>query len=516
MKQGSHGGGREGEALRPLGVGTHEEEVGPNGEPLEAEALEAEEGPSRLTTNRPDPAGLDPSGTGAPEREPLRTFRDTSRETSRAALSGLLHTPGFIRLWLAQIISNVGDWAYVLAVATAVAAKNDPNDLARVMAVILGLEAISSAVVGTLVAGPIADRFPRRRVMIASDVTQGLAVASLLVVPNLWLPHLAVVAIVLGAGRAVFQPALMSSLPGLVTGDRLVTANAVVTSTFHVAIMVGPAIGAVLVATMGASGAFALNAASFGASAVLLVGLALPVANPEERQPWRPVADLVEGARFVARSPVVRSVAIVMGLVLLLVAAHKPLELGLVRGTLAPTDGDGVRAALLGLFTAAWGGGMVAGSALAPAAARRWSRERLLSVSVAAAGLAYLGAALIPTVPIVTAMWLIGGTAAGIANVSYETLLQERTPDAFLGRAFAAVEAVQEGGYFVGALIVAAIGGLVSPTIGMAVVGVAFLSIAALSLSLFRRAQDRTSVLPEEEPVIVVPEAVLVSAAEPA
>ena len=507
MKFTSHGGGREGEALRPLGVTAHEEEVGPNGEPLEARTLEADKGPSQLTTNRPDPSGLDPS-TGPPPREPPRALG--------SAFMGLLRTPGFVRLWVAQIISNVGDWAYVLAVATTVASKSDPNDLARVMAVILGLEAISSAVVGTLVAGPIADRFPRRRVMITSDVVQGLAVASLLVVPELQMPHLAAVAIVLGAGRAVFQPALMSSLPGLVPGERLVAANAVVTATFHGAIMVGPAIGAIMVATMGSSAAFALNAASFGVSAALLTGLALPAASSEDREPWRPIADLVEGARFIVRSPVVRGIAIVMGLVLLLVAAQKPLELGLVRTTLAPDGDDGVRATLLGLFTAAWGGGMVAGSALAPAAARRWSRERLLSVSVAAAGIAYLIASLAPTTTLVTAMWLLGGAAAGLANVSYETLLQERTPDEFLGRAFAAVEAVQEGGYFLGAVVVAALGGLVAPTTGMAVVGVAFLGIAALGLSLLRRPEARTLVLPEPEPLIILPEAAMVSVAESA
>jgi MFS family permease len=305
-------------------------------------------------------------------------------------------------------------------------------------------------------------------------------------VPSPSLAHFAAVALVLGVGHASFQPALMSALPALVGGERLVTANAVVTGTFHVAIMVGPMVGAALVATVGGWGAFAVNAASFVVSAALLIRIPLPSPMPDEREPWSPVGDLLEGARFVARSRVARGVLVAMGLTLFLVAAQKPLELGLIRQILAPHGDAGVRAAILGAFTTAFGIGMVAGSALAPSIARRCSRQRMLAASIGVVGLTFLGAAAFPHAATVVALWVVAGTAAGVMNVSYETLLQEHTPDALLGRTFAAVEAAQEGTYFVGAVVVGAIGGLVPPTLGMAVVGTGFVGVALVAGRVLR------------------------------
>jgi MFS family permease len=461
MNDRTHGGDLEGNARRIVAA-TTQEEVDLHGEPLEAEPLEAEQGASLRAADR--------NGQATTREAP---DQGASRRRN-ASLVALALTPGFLRLWGAQVVSNVGDWAYVLAVATAVTSRTSPGDLPRVMALILAVEGGASALTGMFLAGPIADRFPRRRVMVIADLARAIAVASLLAAPSLSPAHLALVALVLGVGRSLFQPALMSSLPTLVRGDTLMTANALVTGTFHAAIMVGPMVGAALVATIGPTGAFALNAASFVVSAALLAGLRLPRPT-EEREPWSPIRDLVDGGRSVLRSPVAFGVTVSMALVLFLVAWQKPLEIGLVRRELAPEGTDGVRAAILGAFTAAWGVGMVAGSALAPFAARRRSRQTLLSGSVSLAGLSFLGAAVAPVTPVIIALWALGGVAAGVANVSYETLLQEHTPDAFLGRTFATVEAAQDAAYFLGAVAVGAVGGLVTPEVGFGLLGGGFL-----------------------------------------
>lgn len=462
MNDRTHGSGSE-EALQRSAAGTSiEEEVDPHGEPLQAEALQAQ-GP----VNAHPTSGEAPSQGASHGRGPT--------------VWALARTPGFLRLWGAQVISNIGDWAYVLAVATVVASRIDPNAIPRAMALILAVESGASALTGIFLAGPIADRFPRRRVMVLADLVRALAVASVVVVSSPSPAHFAAVAFVLGAGHAMFQPALMSALPTLVGGERLVLANAVVTGTFHVAIMVGPMVGAALVATIGGWGAFAVNAASFVVSAALLIGLRIPATRAEDRAPWSPVADLVEGARFVGRSTVARGVIVAMGLTLFLVAAQKPLEIGIVRQVLAPAGSDDVRAGILGLLTTAFGVGMVAGSALAPSIARRTPRRRMLAASIAAVGACFLGAAAVPTTLAVVVLWVVAGGAAGTINVAYETLLQEHTPDGMLGRTFAAVEAAQEGTYFLGAVVVGAVGGWLHPVVGMAVVGSAFLGVAVVT-----------------------------------
>src|SRR3954468_22205688 len=104
---------------------------------------------------------------------------DCVRATGGARARRLLKNRRFVRLWIAQIISNLGDWAYLIAVEIGFAATLNSHQLVRVMALFLGVEGLTSAVVGLTVAGLIVDRFPRRTVMIVADLARCLAAATL-------------------------------------------------------------------------------------------------------------------------------------------------------------------------------------------------------------------------------------------------------------------------------------------------------------------------------------------------
>ncbi|MDP9184490.1 MAG: MFS transporter, partial [Actinomycetota bacterium] len=394
-----------------------------------------------------------------------------------------LRTGPFVRLWLAQIVSNVGDWAYVLAVATILAANLGGATLIRSMALLVLVEGLSSALVGLLIAGPIVDRFSRRRVMVVADVGRCLLVASLLLpaVPSSL--HLVIVAGGLGAFRSLFQPALMSALPSVVDDDALVTANGIMTGTFHLGIMVGPAIGAALVVAVGTGAAITVNALSFGVSALLLLGLRLPRPTGE-RGDFSPVADLVDGARYILGSPLARGIALVMGLVLFFCAGLGPFQLALVRDVLAPHGGPSVRTAVYGLMTTTWGSGMVLGSFLTTFCCRRMTKQRLVATTIAVTGAAFAVASVTHSLIPILVAWVFGGVATGILNVSYDTMLQEGTPDRFRGRVFATVESLQDGTYVLGAAAVAIVGGTVAPTTGMLVMGVGLGAIALLARRL--------------------------------
>jgi MFS family permease len=439
-------------------------EVTEDGDAVQAEALEAEavQADGDLIGSQDVTRGLGHDG---------RAPRPSSR---------LLRDRRFLRLWGAQVVSNVGDWAFVLAVAAALTARLDGADLARAMALVAASAVGPSALAGLLVAGSIADRFDRRRVMVVADLIRAGAVATLLLVPDPGILHVALVAVCLGLCQSVFQPSLMASLPHVVGKDQLVHANAVTTGTYHLSIMVGPAVGAILVATAGPASAFALNALSFVVSAALLARIPLGRAERAEADGWEPVRDLVEGARYIVRTPLTRGIAVVMGLALMLVAAKGPIEILVVRDRV--TDGSlGAVARALGVLTAAWGSGMVLGSLLAPAATAHASRERLLAAAAMVTGGCFLAANQLRSVLPVAALWLVAGAATGVANVAYETLLQERTPDGLRGRAFATTEAVQDLMYLAGALAIAAIGvgGSFAP-LGVAFVGVGLVTLGLL------------------------------------
>jgi MFS family permease len=421
-----------------------------------------------------------------------------ARAPRRARSRGLLHNRRFLRLWLAQIISNLGDWAYVLAVLISFASSLEANALVRATAIFLGVEGLTSALVGLTIAGPIVDRFPRRAVMVTADLARCIAVATLLLVPEpSWL-HVVGVAATLGAFRSVFHPAMMASVPDLVDGDSIVVANGLLTSTFHLAIMVGPALGAALVAAVGPSSAFALNAGSFAVSALLLIGLRIPSATSEPRHGFSPLADLREGAGYIARTPLARGIALLMGLVLLLLAGQGPFQVALVRQVLAPTGDRSTLAVILGAMTTMLGVGMVIGSAVTPWLSRRFAGRTLLVGALTVVAATFVLVSRTTLVPLVLVTWCCNGLAGGCVNVTYETLLQVGTPARFRGRVFATVESASDGAYVLGAAIVAWIGAAIPPETAFLVVGICFLVVAVIGLRAVPR--DATMVLTEPPP----------------
>jgi MFS family permease len=399
-----------------------------------------------------------------------------------ASLRDLLRRPSFLGLWASQIVSNVGDWIFALAVATALSSRMGGSSLARTMGLVLAAQVGPAALFGMLLGGSIADRYARRTLMITADLVRTVAVASLLVTHGPSVLHLGLVAACLGVFGAVFQPSLLASVPNVVDDGEIVTANAVMTGTFHVAIMIGPALGAAMVAAFGPAPAFALNALSFAISAMLLAGVRLPQHRGARATEWAPIADLVEGASYMIRTRLARGILIVMTLVVLFAAMKSPVETVFVRDVL--TDGSAARVAwVLGLLTTAWGAGMVAGSALAPAFSARWPRERSLALSIGIAGCCVVLASRALSVAPVLALWVLAGTANGFANVAYESLLQERTPDSIRGRVFATTEALQDGAYFLGALVMGLSAGA-DASRSFAAIGIGFIGVAVVAYTL--------------------------------
>jgi MFS family permease len=287
----------------------------------------------------------------------------------------------FMRAWAAQAVSNVGDWIYTLAVATSLSLQHgSPQAFALLFILQLG----PSAVIGA-VGGPLVDRLSRKKLMIGADLFRAAAVASLFVGGPPTRAHLYVVAFCLGTFGALFLPSLQASLPNLVPKEQIVAANALVSSTFHVAVMVGPVVGGLLVARLGVGPAFGVNALSFVVSAVLLARVTLPPPPAATDGPTPgPAGALVEGFRYMASTPLVRGILVVLGMVMFAAAIKTPLEPLFVFRAL------GRKPEALGLVGGAWGVGMVLGSLAAPAAARRWPRDRLFAVGVGAVGVAVL------------------------------------------------------------------------------------------------------------------------------
>jgi len=370
---------------------------------------------------------------------------------TRGDLSSLRQHRGFMRLWVAQGISNIGDWVYALAVVTSLVERHVGGNTLGLLIVLQ----VGPAALAGFIGGPFIDRFPRKALMIGADVLRAAAVGSLLLAGTPSLGHLYVVAACVGIGSAVFQPSLQASLPNLVPPSKLVAANAALGATYHLAVMIGPVLGGLLAAGLGPSPAFLINGASFAVSAVLIATAVVPRRAPSAEPHAPALTALMDGARFIRSSVLARGVLIVTGMVIFAATLRTPLEPLFVLRTLHA----GPQA--LGLTGGIWGVGMVFGSIAAASIARRASRARVLSSSIAVVGVCILIASQAHSLSTVLCLWLIGGIGNALGTVSYESLLQEHTPDAFRGRVLAASEAVLHSAFLFGALLAGTVSGVI-------------------------------------------------------
>jgi MFS family permease len=226
-----------------------------------------------------------------------------------------LQNRSFALLWLGQTCSSLGDGAFTIALAWEVLLLTGS---ATAMGLVVMAEMLPRLIF-LLLGGVAADRLPRQRILLFSDAGRGaivllIALLGWLHVLQLW--HLVTLSLLFGLAAGFFHPAYRSLTPQLVDRDQLASANALTAFSRDVSTLLGPALGAGIVALVGPMGAFAFDGLSFLFSAVCLLSmpsLASPsrggTAEDSQEKASNPhplksiVDDLREGWRFVVNSP---------------------------------------------------------------------------------------------------------------------------------------------------------------------------------------------------------------------
>ncbi|HEY7429725.1 MAG TPA: MFS transporter [Streptosporangiaceae bacterium] len=193
--------------------------------------------------------------------------RGSSRRASGPWLA--LRSPGFRWLVSGQLISNLGDGVYAVALPWYVLSHHGSSVLLGAVLAAYGIPRTALLIVG----GQMADRFGPSRVMLGADLGR-LVLAALLAtvaLPATLRPQLLVaIAAGIGAGEGLFLPASFSAMPSIVEDSQLPSGNALMSSGVQLAAFAGPALGGLVVATAGAGTGFALDAVSFGVSTLTL------------------------------------------------------------------------------------------------------------------------------------------------------------------------------------------------------------------------------------------------------
>lgn len=223
-----------------------------------------------------------------------------SSDAPRLRLAAPLRIREFRLLWTGMSLSLLGDGVLLVALAWQAYALSDSPTAMAMVGVCLTVPQVALVLVG----GVAADRFERRRIMLAADLVRGACLGVLAVLAAtgalaLW--HLGAFAVVYGAAAGFFVPAFDALVPEIVPEDRLEEANALDQFVRPAALwLLGPALGGVLVGATGVAWAFALDAATFAASAACLLRLprggSAPSAGGGARRAAR---ELKEGFSFV-------------------------------------------------------------------------------------------------------------------------------------------------------------------------------------------------------------------------
>lgn len=397
--------------------------------------------------------------------------------------------PDFVRLWLGQTISHLGDHVSGLAVGlTAVLLLGaGPAEMG-----LLGALSRAPFIVVGLFAGVWADRVRRRPVLVGADVGRALVTLTI-PLAALWgvlgMPQLYLVAFVDGVLTVFFDVAYQSYLPALVPRERLVEGNSKLEISRSVTQIAGPSLAGVLVQLLSAPIAVLLDSLSYVASVISLLLIKAPEPAPEPRAAvasgvWR---EIREGLWTILGNPLLRPIAATTA------TGNLFASIGGAVGLLYAVNELHFEPWLLGIVFAAGGPGALAGALIASRLARRAGTGRAI---IAGQLVAVVGLWLTPLAagPLWTEALMLG--AAGLLmgagfttyNINQVSLRQAIVPLRLHGRMNASMRFLVWGTMPVGALI----GGALGTAIGLRpalVVGAAGATLAVLWI-LFSPVRD--------------------------
>lgn len=352
------------------------------------------------------------------------------------------------RLWfLSSLGSSLGDWVGLFALQVLVVSLAEPGSRLALFGLggIMMARLIPSVFFGP-VAGVLADRYDRKRLMVTTDLARAALFVGIAFSRDL--ATLFTLTFVVECLSLLYVAAKDASLPQVVQRRHLTEANQLNLLVTYGPLPFGAVVASAMVALAGALGAIGLpdinatvlallvNAGTFGVAGLLISGLQLPHrgrSRTSEEGGRGVLAELTEGFRFIQDLPVVR--ALITGICGIFFGAAVVVTLGpeFVRAELGRAPAD-----WFGLMTAV-GTGLLVGIAAVPLIASRVRKERLFPICMSGAGAIAVFVATLSSFRATQIAGFFLGGLVGLSIVAAYTVLHERTEDDVRARTFAAL-----------------------------------------------------------------------------
>ena len=431
---------------------------------------------------------------------------------------GLTRNRNFMMLLSAQLVSNLGEWLYIIALLTMVGLKWNATPW-EITAITLSMAI--PILIGGPIAGVIGDRFNRKMLMIVSDLVRALILVGILFSGNLW--QIYVLLVLKGMMDVLFSPAKSGKVKEIVPPEHLEQAVTLSSSIEQIMKIIGPALGGLVMATFGIRECFVVTAVTFLVSALLLIGVQGkkklvpaeetahgPSARSSDQEKQTFMQDIRAGLSVIYGMPLLLSGLITLCSVLLVLQMADTQTVTLFR--MIP----GVSDDLLGYCISASGFGTL----IAALIVRRipWSTLSKMAIGAGVTGAVFAtsAVAVVSSLPemlvyvILFTAFFLAGAGGGMVFIPFQMLLMKRTPEHMTSRVFGTVGSLTSAAVIVGPMLggfmVTAWGPV--PTFIVSGLGTAMLGVTLLLLKGRIERKD-SYYLKESTPIQTVTESVI-------
>ncbi|MBV9403609.1 MAG: MFS transporter [Candidatus Eremiobacteraeota bacterium] len=371
-------------------------------------------------------------------------------------LLGALRFRDFRLLWMGLLISNLGTWMQFTATGYFVVKLSPTPQLGSFYLGVLGIARAIPVLLASPIAGVVADRLPRRRVLFVTNSTISalallLAILTSLHAINIW--GLITLSMLNAAAQSFDVPARQSWVPLLVDRDYIGNAIGLNSIAFNAPAVIGPAIAGVLIAYVGVAGSFYVNAAATLAVVVALLFMKSPAPSSTERESL--LLSIRNGIAFLLSHAILRYVIIFFMVSALLVRPYS-LVLPAYALNYLQADAKGLGWAIAATGVGGFGGALV--TALFGSSERRGT---LWLFSAMLMGLSVLALGFVRTLwisfPVLALIGLATLAFMGMSNILIQTL----SPDAVRGRAVSVYSMIALGFVPAGAFVIGGLGSII-------------------------------------------------------
>jgi MFS family permease len=378
--------------------------------------------------------------------------------------------PGFRRLVTGWSFSNFGDSVLFLTLAIWAKDLTGSNAAAGLVFLFLGLPVFLAPL-----AGQLADRFPRRRILVITNLVAALVVLSLWFVDGpgqMWLIYLTT--FVYGLLTYTNSAAGAGLVRDLLDDDQLATGNGILNTIDQGLRLLSPLVGAGAYTLFGGFAIAVVTSVMLATAAIVFTTLRIEESPPERVEGESFWQEVSAGARHLAGVPVLARVTLALGVAFAIT--------GLANTTIFAVidQGLGRGPEFFGVLAAIQGGGSIVGGITAAFLIHRLGEKSVVAIALVALG-AGMAVAIVPNVAVVIACVIVVGISIPWFVVGFATLRQRLTPARLQGRVAAATNMALNGPQTVGTAMGAALIGLFDYRALMVAMGVSVALCAILA-----------------------------------